>query len=98
MNTMPANVINLLKMKTVNGVTAKVFIPSNEQMSGGFDLFNDNDSRIAYNQTGAAHAYWTSSNVSNGSGYAWYMNVDGSLNSIGTNNARGFRPAVCLAL
>ena len=97
MNTMSANVINLLKMKTVNGVTAKMFIPSYEQMNGGFDLFTDNVSRIVHDQTGATQPYWTSSLT--GPNNIWYVNNDGSLINRGVlSNSLGFRPAVCLAL
>ena len=96
MVTMPATVINLLKMKTVNGVTAKVFIASYEQMNGGFDLFSDNTSRIAYDDTGEAVMYWTSS--PNGPGNAWYVYVDGYMNGNDPKTSNGFRPSVCLAL
>ena len=97
MGTMPATVINLLKMKTVNGVTAKVFIASNEQMNGGFDFFSDNASRIAYDGTGKAVEYWTSS--PDDTGGVRIVNTSGHMTD--TNNtahARGFRPSVCLAL
>ena len=96
MGTMPANVINLLKMKTVNGVTAKVFIASYEQMNGGFALFNSNENRIAYDETGAAQTYWTSSPYS---GNVWLVNSNGSLDfNYGPAYSNGFRPSVCLAL
>ena len=97
MNTMPANVINLLKMKTVNGVTAKVFVPNYEQMNGGFDLFTDNASRIAYDQTGVAQWYWTSSGAD--SDKAWCVYSNGILSdSYDSVTAGYFRPAVCLTL
>lgn len=96
MNTMPANVINLLKMKTVNGVTAKVFIPSYDQMNGGFDLFTDNVSRIVHDQTGAAQAYWTSSLSDHNN--AWVVNIAGALTYNTLSIGHGFRPAVCLTL
>ena len=95
MGTMPANVINLLKMKTVNGVTAKVFIASYEQMNSGFALFNSNENRIAYDETGAAQTYWTSSP---NSGSVWRVYSNGSLLNNNPTSSYGFRPSVCLAL
>ena len=96
MGTMPATVINLLKMKTVNGVTAKVFIASREQMNGGFDLFSNNASRIAYDDTGKAVAYWTSSPIAGNT--VATVHIDGSIVSRSPTTQEGFRPSVCLAL
>ena len=96
MNTMPANVINLLKMTTVNGVTAKVFIASHEQMNGGFDFFSDNASRIAYDDVGIAAEYWTSSPGSGNT--AGTVVANGALTYNNPAVKQGFRPSVCLAL
>ena len=93
LNELPAEVMNILLMKTVNGVTSKVWIPSYEQVNGGFDLFNSNTNRIAYDGSGAAQTWWTSS-VNPSSSAAWRVSAYGDLNN--PSNSNGFRP--CLAL
>ena len=83
---------------TVNGVTAKVFVASDEQMNGEFSYFNSNSRRIC-NFNGSPSWYWTSS--PSGGGRVWLVNSSGSLDS-GTYRdpgiPDGFRPFVCLSL
>ena len=82
----------------VNGVTAKVFVPSYEQMNGGFSWFNNTQNRIC-NYGGTPGTYWTSSPGS--SGGVWIVAANGGFDSNGNNspnNTYGFRPAICLPL
>ena len=93
--TLPENVKNRLLTWTINGVTQKVQVASQEQMNGGFSYFDSNGKRIAlYN--GSAISYWTSSPHSGGN--VWYVTDDGSLNNGGLSYTLGFRPSVCLSM
>ena len=96
MSTLPANVLNILKMTTVNGVTAKVFIPSYEQLNGGWQYFNSNSKRIAYDTSGAPKIYWTS--TADSSGYVWGVYTGGSFYTDNPSDSGGFRPAVTIQL
>lgn len=84
-----------LKDVTVNGVTAKVFVASQNQMDSGFEYFNSDSSRSVGSD------YWTSSaNFSYGS---WYVQANGSFFGYGNfggdvTSSLGFRPSVCLDL
>ena len=79
----------------VNGVSAKIFVASKEQMETGFSYFNSNSRRICkYN--GSAEWYWTSSPT--GSSYVWFVYTDGSLGNNYPDYSGGFRPFVCLSL
>lgn len=79
---------------TVNNVTAKVFVPSYEQVTGAFTYYNSNSSRIcAYN--GSNLAWWTSS-IDN-SGYAYIIIATGATFSITYSSDNcGFRPHICI--
>ena len=80
---------------TVNGVTAKVFVPSYEQVNGGFSHFKNNTNRICqYN--GSNDYWWTSSPLNNGGVYC--VSSDGYIGSFDVSNSLGFRPFVALAL
>ena len=85
----------LIPNTTVNGVTAKVFVASYEQMNGGWSYFNSNARRIC-KYRGSTYTYWTSSpddaiNV-------WVVTEKGVLTSFyGTDRAaNGLRPSICL--
>ena len=85
----------LIPNTRVNGVTAKVFVPSIEQMEGEWSYFNSDTRRVCkYN--GKAQIYWTSSPF--GSNTVWNVNTAGILNSYGNpeGDTVGFRPSVCL--
>lgn len=92
-------VTNHLSNVTVNGVTAKVFVASKDQMNGGFSYFNNASHRIC-NYNGSAQRYWTSS--PDGSYNDWHVLTDGGLVGTGGNGdpsyTHGFRPFVCLSL
>lgn len=80
---------------TVNGVTAKIFVPSYDQVNGGFSHFKNNTNRICqYN--GTNDNWWTSSPDGD---YAYYVYSDGGINDYGyVSYSLGFRPFVALAL
>lgn len=84
---------NLIPNTTVNGVTAKVFVASYEQMNGGWSYFNSNQRRIC-NYNGNAQWYWTSSPF--GSSVVLLVSTGGSLGNSYPGNTYGFRPSVCL--
>lgn len=77
---------------TVKNVTAKVFVPSYEQMNSGFSHYNSNaNRRCQYN--GSYDWYWTSSEYD--SRRALYIGNDGSLdNTDYPSYTFGFRPHI----
>lgn len=81
---------------TVNDVTAKVFVPSYEQMNGGFSWFNNDTNRIAYYNDEALN-YWTSS-ASVASSRVRCVRYDGYIDSYTYDNSCGLRPCVCVQL
>lgn len=93
-NSLPSNVLENAVNITVNGVTAKIFAASREQLNGGFSYFTDDTSRkCKYN--GAADRYWTSSQYS--SKYMYSVTRDGDITYGDYDpNICGFRPFVAL--
>ena len=93
-NDMADDSLALCQNVTVNGVTAKVFIPSYEQMNGGFSYFNNASNRVAFMGDNITW-YWTSS-PHDGS-YVWYVNTGGGLHgNRDPSSAGGFRPCVAV--
>ena len=88
----PQDSFDLAINTTVNGVTAKIFVASHEQLNGEFSYFSDNDKRrcdYIY--------YWTSS--ADNSGRVWSVDGDGDFYSgYGPLGTLGFRPFVALRL
>lgn len=83
---------------TVNGVTAKVFVPSYEQFNGGFSWFNSDAHRKVSGAAGYLNYYWTSS-AHESSGRAWHVYQGGDFNfNYATSKSLGFRPCVCVQL
>ena len=80
---------------TVNNVTNKVFIPSYEQVNGGFSYYNSNTNRIC-NLNGSTNYWWTSSPY--GSSDVYRVNGTGAIGSYSPGVSNGFRPHVCIAL
>ena len=83
----------------VNGVTAKVFVPSYAQMNGAWSYFISDQNRIC-NYGGDPQSYWTSSSSGSAGSPCYYVTTDGIINFIGgsSNNTYGFRPAICLTI
>lgn len=81
-------------------VTAKVFVPSYDQMygaSGGFGWFYDNNARRIAQYNGSDHGYWTCSGYLNKS--MFIVNRYGRLTaSLDYDQSTGFRPCVCVQL
>lgn len=90
-------VTNHLSNVTVNGVTAKVFAASYEQMNGGFRYFNSSEKRKC-----SSNSYWTS--TSDGYIGLYYVYNDGRIFSGNDSDGGrpsqtyGFRPFMCLSL
>ena len=84
----------VLNNVTVNGVTAKCFVPSYEQFNGGFSYFNSDSRRVCqYGETD--QWYWTSSARS--SSRVWDVSDRGSLNYNDPGSTFGFRPCLAIA-
>ena len=81
---------------TVNDVTFKVFVPSYEQVNGGFSYYSSKENRIC-NYNGNKYAWWTSSLYDNSSNHPAYGVTTGGIFSISTpSSAYGFRPHICI--
>lgn len=91
-NTLSTETKQFLNNVTINGVTAKVFIPSYELFNGGFSYYNSDSRRIFKNISGTAKPYWTSS--PNGSSVIWGVRADGLVYSLfgSPSSSNGFRP------
>lgn len=97
--TLPADVRNLLLMKTVSGVTAKIWVPDYNQVNQGFDLFDSEASRVAYNVSGLGCEWWISSNSQVSDNKVWYVGASGTFyNGSNALYECGFRPCVALKL
>ena len=92
-NITPQDSLNLAINTNVNGVTAKIFVASYDQLNGGFSYFS-NDMCRQCNYT----FYWTSSALP--SSGVWNVNQNGSLGNIydDPTYTYGFRPFVALQL
>ena len=88
---------------TTEGVSSPCFIPTYNQMNGGFSYFTDNDPRNAaafvnagYSSSYNGYYYWTSTAGSSSS--VWRVNSAGDLdNSGGPSATYGFRPCLAIA-
>ena len=86
---------------TTEGVSSPCFIPTHDQMNGGFSYFTDDNHRITVafvnvgrDITSNGYSYWASS--ANSSSDVWFVNYGGGLNNVSPSNTCGFRP--CLAI
>lgn len=85
---------------TVNGVTAKVFVASYEQMNGGFSYFINYDRRkCKYNRD---YSYYWASSPAQGTNNLWTISVAGTFDSsdfyASPRASIGFRPFIWLSL
>lgn len=80
---------------TVNNVTNKVFVPSYEQVNGGFSYYNSNANQIC-NYKGNKYSWWTSSPSSNDSIFVYYVSNSGGVGHAAPDNSYGFRPHICI--
>ena len=98
LNNFSANAQSFMQNVTVNGVTAKVFVPSFEQVSGGFSYYNSNDNRICdYDQPNASKAYWwTSSPYLEDTGRSYCVDDIGMFSASYIWDNHGFRPHICI--
>ena len=92
-NNMSEKARSVLMPITVNGVTSKVFVPSYEQVNGGFSYFNSDSRRICqYN--GSNSYWWTSSGSSRFRSYD--VSESGAIGSYDISGSHGFRPFIAL--
>ena len=87
LNNFSASAQSFMQNVTVNGVTAKVFVPSFEQVIGGFSYYNSEASRICQ-LNGKNSWWWTSS--------AYGVSTEGTLGRITSTTRLGFRPHICI--
>lgn len=88
------NTANAFNDVTVEGVTAKCFIPTHGMANGGWSYFNSNSRRIFTASSGSARDWWTAS-ASSSSG-VWLVDLGGDLAGVNPRATCGFRP--CLAI
>ena len=89
-NTIP-NVADYLEEVTVNGVTAKVFIPSRAMYESEWDWPKAGSSNRTCQLNGSNLAYWTSTALGTD---VWRVDGYGDFNSYPPSKTYGFRPAV----
>ena len=91
-----APIQNLLQMTEIEGVTAKIFIPTVDQIFHTFSWFSSVNNRIARVDNGSAQCWWTSTAYGTG---GVYRVGDNGLQLGGTNANLGyFRPACRIEL
>lgn len=91
-NTIP-NVADYLEDVTVNGVTAKVFIPSYDQLNSDWNWPKAGVSNRICQYNGSDCYYWTSSAYN--SSTVWFVSVNGYFDhDYSPSYVHGFRPAV----
>lgn len=92
-NTLGVNSLNYV----INTGVGKVFIPTEEQMtgeSGGFSYFDSNSKRIA-KLNGSASIYWTATPY--GSSRVWRVDSDGDIDNRNyASYSNGFRPCIAI--
>ena len=85
---------NAFNSVSVEGVTARCFIPNKDMLDGGWSYFNSSSRRVFTNSSGTTKDYWTSTKVS--STNVWTVRTGGSFYSIGLGYTFGFRPALAI--
>lgn len=93
-NTLSVATKAFLNNVTVEGVTAKVFIPTKAQFEGGFSCYATQSNRIFYtdNSFTTAKQYWTS--TAGGTVDIWTVYTDGYIYSSAKGASFGFRPHI----
>ena len=86
---------NAFNNVSVEGVSAKCFIPTYDWVNGGWVYFKSDSRRVFTDSSGSARDWWTASTGS--SRYVWCVRNVGNLsNNSYPSNTYGFRP--CLAI
>lgn len=93
LNNIIPNVADYLESVTVNGVTAKVFIPSYDQLNTEWDWPKAGASNRICQRSGSNRVYWTSTAFN--SDFVYYVLSNGNFNNdYQLDLTYGFRPAV----
>lgn len=85
---------NAFNNVSVEGVSAKCFIPTYDWVNGGWVYFNSDSRRVFKDSSESARDWWTAS--ANSSSRVWCVGVVGRLYNVNPGSACGFRP--CLAI
>ena len=97
LSELPEAVQNLLLVTYIEGVNAKIFIPTYDQMNGGFSWFNSDERRIPDRETGISSYYWLS--TKSGPSDVFLVISGGNLGSTTfVERTYGFRPACRIRL
>lgn len=88
------NTANAFNDVTVEGVTAKCFIPTYDMANGGWSYFRIDSRRVFTDSSGSAQFWWLATAYD--SKLVWTVNRGGRLVNGGPGGADGFRP--CLAI
>ena len=99
LNNFSANAQSFMQNVTVNGVTTKVFVPSFEQVNGGFSWYNSDANRICKYTVNeyATCWWWTSSPYTYSNARSYCVDDKGSVfNASVAMDLRGFRPHICI--
>ena len=94
-NSMSASALAQCNNTTVNGVTAKIFVASYDQLNGGFSYFNNNSRRSLVTSYGKTVRWWTSTPSADNVGC---VDEGGRLEYAYLTNSFGFRPFVAVQL
>ena len=79
---------------STEGVSAPCFIPTYNQVNGGWAYFNSDERRIFKSSSGTAQYWWTSTERS--SSYVWGVYTGGNLGYSTPTSSTGFRPALAI--
>ena len=86
---------NAFSSVTTEGVSSPCFIPTYNQVNGGWSYFNSNDHRIFRDSNNTAKVWWTSTESSGGR--VWFVYTSGNLLNYGNpTTSFGFRPALAI--
>ena len=82
---------------STEGVTAACFIPTYDQVNGGWSYFNSDSRRVFTDSSGSAKSWWTASYYSYTDATIWTVYPDGSFaHTLPYITTVGFRPALAL--
>ena len=88
--------VTIVGSSTTNSVTNKVFIPTYNQLNGGFSYYNSNDRRKAKSKDGTRLIWWTATENNTSDGGLFAVFSQGTIGFAKSSNNYGFRPHICI--